>query len=618
MTYFKHFFCFCLFASQFLLAQKEDTITRLNEVIVSDTKLRKFSSSQTIQLLNDSILSKNSALLTNVLNYNTAIYFKEYGRGMLSTVSFRGTTASQTAVIWNGININSQMNGSTDFNTLSGMDYSNIAIKGGGGSVIYGSGAIGGTVHLNNDLKFDSSFSNQLRLDYGSFNTQGISYKSHFSNKKWSAQIGFSRNYSDNDYNYPGAFDWKGMQRFNENGGYQISTLNANVGFKIDDHQLLKLYSQSSNTDRNISLLSPSESRTKYKNDFSRNLLEYNNVLGMWIANFKTAFITENYQYFPDNKVNQFSYGGTKMLTSKADISFQANKALLFNSILEYSNTTGEGSSFGNHEREITGLALLIKQEVSSKWQNELGIRKEFTNNYKSPFLFSIGSALQLTNAYQLKINASHNFRIPTYNDLYWEEGGNPHLKPESSYQAEIANVFRYKNVKLTQTAYFNKIKDLLRWIPGNNGIWSPQNTDRVEAYGVETLLSWKKGIGKSIVEVNGTYAYTISKNEATGKQLFFVPFHKITGAVALSHKKWSANYQMLLNGFVYTQLDNDPTAVVPSYLVGNLGIDYDIPFISHSKFGVQVLNLWNEKYESLENRIMPGRNYNLYLIFKF
>lgn len=618
MTYFKHFFCFCLFASQFLLAQKKDTITRLNEVIVSDVKLRKFSSSQTIHLLNDSILSKNSALLTNLLNYNTVIYFKEYGRGMLSTVAFRGTTASQTAVIWNGININSQMNGSTDFNTLSGMDYSNIAVKGGGGSVIYGSGAIGGTVHLNNDLKFDTSFSNQLRLDYGSFNTQGISYKSHFSDKKWSAQIGFSRNYSDNDYDYPGAFDWKGKQRFNENGEYKVVTLNANVGFKIDDHQLLKLYSQSSNTDRNISLLSPSESRTKYKNDFSRTLLEYNNVLGVWVANFKTAFITENYQYFPDNAVNQFSYGGTKMLMSKADVSFQANKAFLFNTILEYNKTTGEGSGFGYHEREITGLALLIKQEVSSKWQNELGIRKEFTTNYKSPLLFSLGSALQLTKGYELKINASHNFRIPTYNDLYWEEGGNPDLKPESSYQAEIANVFKYKNVTLTQTAYFNKIKDLLRWVPGNSGIWSPQNTDRVAAYGAETLLSWKREMGKSIVEVNGTYAYTISKNEATGKQLFFVPFHKITSAVALSYKKWSANYQMLFNGFVYTQLDNDPTAVVPSYLVGHLGIDYDIPFFAHSKIGAQVLNLWGEKYESLENRIMPGRNYNLYLIFKF
>ena len=34
---------------------------------------------------------------------------------------------------------------------------------------------------------------------------------------------------------------------------------------------------------------------------------------------------------------------------------------------------------------------------------------------------------------------------MPTFNDLYWEGSGNPDLKPESSYQAEIGNEFIYK-----------------------------------------------------------------------------------------------------------------------------------------------------------------------------
>lgn len=617
MTHFKSFLCFCLLASQLTFAQN-DSITRLKEVVIADAKLRKFSSSQTILSLDDAVLSKNSALLTNLLNYNSVLYFKEYGRGMLSTVAFRGTTASQTAVIWNGININSQMNGSIDFNTISGTDYNSIAVKGGGGSVIYGSGAIGGTVHLNNDLLFERSFSNQLRLDYGSFNTQGIHYNSKFSNSKWSAQIGFSRNYSDNDYDYPGLFDWKGNQRFNENGEYEVIGFNAAIGFKISDKQVLKAYSQSSNTDRNISLLSPSESKTKYKNDFSRNLLEYNGVFDQWTMNGKMAYLTEGYQYYPNKSLQQYSFGETKTWITKADVSFQATPSFLINTILEYNRTQGEGSGFGHHERQIGAASVLVKYEMDSKWQNELGIRKEFTNNYKSPVLFSAGSALRIAPWYQLKVNVSHNFRIPTYNDLYWEEGGNPNLKPESAYQGELTNVFTYKNVSLTQTAYYNKIKDLLRWVPGNNGIWSPQNTDRVAAYGIETVLTWKQQFGKSIWQINGTYAYTISKNEETQKQLFFVPYHKATAALAYSYKKWSANYQFLFNGFVYTQSDNDPSAIIPSYWVSNVGVDYEFFKRNPIKIGAQVLNLWNEKYESLENRMMPGRNFNLYLIFKF
>ncbi len=73
-----------------------------------------------------------------------------------------------------------------------------------------------------------------------------------------------------------------------------------------------------------------------------------------------------------------------------------------------------------------------------------------------------------------------------------------------------------------------------------------------------------------------------------------------------------------MYNDFVYTQADNDPNEIVDAYTVSNIGIDYDFKFLSSFKLGFQVLNLWNENYESLENRPMPGRNFNLYLNLKF
>ena len=112
-------------------------------------------------------------------------------------------------------------------------DFNTISVKAGGGSVSYGSGAIGGTVHLNNNLVFKNKFENDLRLDYGSFNTIGVNYKMSLSNKKWSTQVGFSRNSSDNDYDYIGLYTWKGEQRKNENGQYATTNLSANVGYKI-------------------------------------------------------------------------------------------------------------------------------------------------------------------------------------------------------------------------------------------------------------------------------------------------------------------------------------------------------------------------------------------------
>jgi len=616
MTLRTRFAFFLLMLCQFISAQ-EDSI-KLKEVLISDANLKKYSTSQSVLKLNDSVITKNEALLTDLLNFNSTIYFKEYGRGMLSTVSFRGTTSSQTAVIWNGININSQMNGSTDFNTISGSDYNSISVKAGGGSVIYGSGAIGGTVHLNNDLAFYNRFENNLKLDYGSFNTIGINYKTTISNKRWSTQIGFSKNSSTNDYKYLNRYTWRGEQRWNQNGQYDIITMSANLGYKIDAKSTLKLYSQTSNTDRNTSLITETETKSKYVNGFNRNLLEYDGDFGKFKTNFKTAYVFENYQYYADNSRNEFTYGKTESLITKLDLGYTLFKSTQVNGILDYNKTKGFGSGFGNNTREIGSVGLLVKQDFSADWKNEFGVRKEFTDNYKSPVLFSLGSSYQFSKLYNLKLNVSRNFRIPTFNDLYWEEGGNPDLKPESSYQAEIGNVFTFKNISLTQTFYYIKIKDLLQWVPGKNGIWTPQNKDNVNSYGAETLLSWKKQYGKNSFGANATYAYTASKDVATKKQLFFVPYNKATASVSYSRNRISAYYQYLYNGFVYTRADNNPDEIIKDYMISNIGIDYDFKLLDSFKLGFQVLNLLNEEYESLEDRPMPGRNFNMYLTLKF
>ncbi len=609
-------FCFLLLC-QISLAQK-DSITSLKEVYVSDKNLKKYSTSQSVLQLNDSIISKNEALLTDLLNFNSSLYFKEYGRGMLSTVSFRGTTSSQTAVIWNGININSQMNGSTDFNTISGSDYNSISVKAGGGSVIYGSGAIGGTVHLNNDLLFFNRFENNLRLDYGSFNTIAINYKTSISNKKWSTQIGFSKNSSTNDYKYLDRYTWRGEQRWNQNGQYDIITLNANVGYKLNENHVLKLYSQTSNTDRNTSLITETDTKSKYVNGFNRNLLEYDGNFGKLKTNFKTAYIFENYQYFANISSKNFTYGKTENLITKLDLDYALFKSTQINGIVDYSRTNGYGTSFGDHIREISSASLLVRQDIGSDWKTEFGIRKEFTNNYKSPLLFNFGSSAKLSDWYTLKLNVSRNFRIPTYNDLYWETGGNPDLKPESSYQGEIGNVFKFRNITWTQNFYYIKVKDMLQWVPGPSGIWAPINQDKVNSYGTETLVNWKKSFGKNIFAVNATYAYTISEDDKTKNQIFYVPFHKATGAVSYSRNKISAYYQILYNGFVYTTADNNAADTIKDYTVSNIGIDYDFKFLDSFKLGFQVLNLLNKNYESLENRPMPGRNFNMFITLKF
>ncbi|MDQ5928952.1 MAG: Vitamin transporter BtuB, partial [Bacteroidota bacterium] len=344
-----YFFLHLLFWMCASLFAQNKTINQLGEVVVSDAKLQKFSGSQTILTLNDSVIAHNQSLLTDLLQNNSVIYFKQYGRGMLSTVSFRGTTASQTAVLWNGININSQMNGQTDFNTLSTQGYNSIAVKGGGGSILYGSGAIGGTVHLNDHLVFDSKWTHTLQYNYGIFNTQDVRFGikgirfntqdlrfgTHYATKKLSVQVGFTQNYSDNNYKYAGVFDWKGNQRYNLNGEYSLNTFNASLGYKFNTASILKFYSQYSITDRNLVVQSESESKAKYINAFSRNLIDFSTTFKRWNLDFKTAFLTEEYRYFADKENDGYTFGKTQSVLGKADISYQLGSGLVAHSLFD-------------------------------------------------------------------------------------------------------------------------------------------------------------------------------------------------------------------------------------------------------------------------------------------
>lgn len=604
----KNIFLFSIvLLGQFLLAQNKPAIP-LNEVIVSDSQLKNFSSSQSVQKLNDSIISKNQSSLTSLLNYTTAIYFKENGLGMVSSPSFRGTTSQQTVVVWNGININSQLLGQTDFNTVSTRGYNSIDVKAGGGSVVYGSGAIGGTIHLNNDLKFTNTFKNNFEIYYGDFNTLSAIYGLTAATNKWSANASFSRNSSDND------FKFIGKEARNTNGQYYNNSLSTALGYKINAQNSIKLYSQIYDGERHFSLTSLYAIKTKYEDYNTRNLLTWTSYIGRSVSNFKLAYITEHYKYFEDVESEGFTSGGVKSLIAKYDFAYQLSPKMNWNAILDYTKNKGVGSGIGANSREIGGLSMLFQQSLSQDWNYEISARKEVSDVYKSPVVFSVGSTYDFSKIYRLKFNFSRNYRIPTFNDLYWEASGNPDLKPENSYQAEVGNQFQYNDFRLTATVYASKIDDMIRWLPNNSGNWSPVNTDKVSIYGAEALLGWNKKWNAHFFDFNGTYAYTVSLDEKNNKQLFYVPYHKITASSSYSYKKWNAYYQFMFTGEVFTTSDNNPKYILSDYNVSNFGIDYNFSKKDVCKIGFKIANLWNEKYEALPSRIMPGRNLTLYL----
>lgn len=584
-------------------------INQLDEVVLSDVKLHKNSKGQQVQVLNDSTLENNRPLLSSLLKFNSPIYFKENGHGMVSSASFRGGTASQTAVVWNGININSQFNGQTDFNSLNTGNYDNVAVRGGGGSVLYGSGAIGGSVHLNNRLKFNKGLNNRLKFEYGSFNTFSGLYRTEYSSQETSLQFSAVRNSSDNDYKF------LGTDKRNENGDFKHTAFSAAGAHLLDESNTLKFYLNFFEGDRGFSGTLAAASRSKYENRNSRNMLVWKRYFNKFTSDLKAAYLLENYHYFENRHSDDYDFGKASTGIIKYDLSYRLHPSMSLNAVIDYEHTYGEGTNVGSHRRNIGALALLFNHDLG-KFGYEVSGRKEITDRYESPFLYSLSAGYAVTPNYEVKLNISKNFRIPTYNDLFWRAGGDMDLLPEESLQAEIGQEINYKNLHFGLTAYVIKIDNLLRWVPDSGGLWRPENTRSVQNHGLEALGSWQKNVGEHSFTANATYAYTRTKDEKTNKSLIYVPEHKTTVSAGYGFKKISAYYQFLYNDSLFTSSDNNYE--LEGYTLSNLGFNYSFMASNKGVIGLEIQNLWNTSYQSLPSRPMPGRSINTSLTFNF
>src|SRR5690606_16847946 len=274
----------------------------------------------------------------------------------------------------------------------------------------------------------------------------------------------------------------------------------------------------------------------------------------------------------------------------------------------------GEGSDIRRATRQTGAVGLMVKNRMFDKILFELMLKQEITDSYTSPLLYSAGLLFEITNSYSTKAHFSKNFRIPTFNDMYWQGSGNPDLQPEVSLQGEWTHQLGFDWGGFSLTGYYNDIQNMLRWEPVTGSLWKPENIGNVVAYGLEYAANFSRSWGKSNFSLTGNYAYTVSKNKENEHQLVYVPYHKGNASLVFSRKRYTFSYRYLYVGKVYTTSDNE--SGLSAYQLSEVGMEYI--FKNNYTIGFQVLNLWNEKYSSVQNRPMPGRNINFYINLNF
>ena len=600
-----------------------DSLQQLPEVIISDVSLTDFSTGTTTTTLRDSVFYNQATPLQQTLLYNSLIYFKENGPGGVSSPSFRGTNASQTAVLWNGISINSQLNGQTDFNTISTRNYDNLVVRHGGGSIPYGSGAVGGSIHLNNTTKYNTGFKTKLLESYGSFETYEAQAKLSYGTKKFYIETALDGLQSENDFKY------LDTNLRNDNGAYKTINGNLNFGFKLNKDHQLNVYHNTFLSDREFSRTLTAVTFDGYEDENTRTLLAWTAKEKAFESVTRLAHVFESYKYFPDKNVDDFYfYGKAIRYVLNNEFKYQFNTKTSLKTIADLNITSAEGSNIEESNRDVISGTALLEHKLSKFIIGTLQLKQEFSNDYESPLLYGISadylSAFQKENTirqFGIGFNASKNFRAPTFNDLNWNGAGaigNPDLLPEITYQGELNQTLKFSFGTFKLAEFISYSENLIQWLPNQQGLFMPNNIKDSGNYGIEAQFQAYYNFGSHKFTTTTGYTYVEAKDLSTNAQFIYVPKHKFIGSLGYNYKSLHLLYQFLYNGEVFTKTDNSET--LGGYSVSNVNLSFKPKSKGLNWFTIQlsVNNIFNKNYQNIAFRPNPGRHYSILLTQSF
>jgi iron complex outermembrane receptor protein len=219
------------------------------------------------------------------------------------------------------------------------------------------------------------------------------------------------------------------------------------------------------------------------------------------------------------------------------------------------------------------------------------------------------------------------NYRVPTFNDLYWPWSGNPQLKPENSTSGEAGVILKndFLISHLIEITWFDiRTIDRILWAPGEGGLWFPQNIGKSLSTGFE--FSFRLGTQDEQYSLDGNFSIMrTTKENSDGendqtykKQLPFIP--RTLGTVTLWYSPYTSlswmprirtSIEWHYTGLRYTSVENDPAGVLPSFVVAGLTCGAELHLGSlESRLVASIQNLFNRTYEVMAGYPMPRRSF--------
>ena len=593
----------------------------LEEVAVYATALEKYAVGQQVMAFDRKLLNDYAGRsLGDLLQQNSGLYLRQYGEGMVASLTIRGTSAGHTAVFWNGLPVNSPSLGQSDFSLIPNEAVDQVAVHLGSTGALYGTDAIGGSVHLNSILRFNQGHQVKVNQGIGSFGRFNTALSYGFSNAKWATKTRVYRNYSANDFRYKDVTRPGFPETRTTNAAVKQWGIVHDMGWNLNDFSQISTAIWYNANDRQIQPLMGSSAQEVQEDNQLRWVVDYKYFRGLGSLNVKAGWVRD-YMLFNKNSTNEsnqyflsgeYEWNGTENLSSKLG--------------LRYTYIDGDLSSYSAEENRAELYSSTTYQPID-KLNFSLNLRQSIYDGEFVPFTPSLSSQVTVIESEErhLLFNAaiSKSYKIPTLNDRFWIPGGNPDLVPEKGVSWEsgfdYGRKFRDKaQVSAGMTYYRMNVENWIIWLP-QGSIWSPSNIRTVINQGLEGKLEGSYFVGSLHLNAQVKYAYNQARNQSLvnsndrsfGKQLPYTPLHKMQWNLRAEKDAWEFYINQVYTGERFDTTDNE--SVVDSYALWNTGLSRQWKISKfNGSLSFSVFNLLDEEYQAMKLRAMPGRSYQV------
>jgi len=603
------------------------------------------TSQQIFVIEKEEIENLNAPDLAVLLQESNNLNITRYGAyGSSALVNLRGLDSKRLAFLIDGVPVNSSMDGRFDIDQIDINSVERIEVIHGGSDTRYNvSGAMGGVINIitvkkqKPGLKLNASVSNMSAMpgeyrDRGGgtqgpnwedlLDTQNISLSAAYGGGNFSFTTSAFANRAENHFLFT---DRYGYTRRKDNN--EVWDAGGAASFVLDLPDSAKMIASSSfyYGDKNIPVSGFSDNSGRQNDISSRNnlMLEIPRAFRDDLACEASVgwhFIRRDYA----SPAEIFSRHDQQNITAINRWNWYPGVKLVLRSGFDYRFIYLDSSDVGNRNRHDGGIYLTAEFKPARQFMIIPSVKAVFTSEGDTPvtavpklgFLWNVTN-LRFADSLAIKNNYFRSFKFPDFEDLYWTGSGsaegNPYLRPEDGWGADLGVSWRVKNlIDLNSTFFTNWLKDSIHWSPGTGGIWRPENIGEAMFFGIENKIQFDIPVSKGPIKKitpSVSYQYLLSYLLSFGydfssdKRIPYSPEHTIGGSISFAWETGS----FLISGHYESRRFQDRSNLVkldPHFLL-NAHISQKTG--RYFSFFTVLRNILNASYESFYDYPMPG-----------